>query len=351
MEKKGLSRREFLGRFAAGVGATAAGLGAVELMGRQKDEEEPVGDDETSPEFMPIERNEFFDGNEAYVQTLTPKNGEWTKKQRKERRRILSGGEHIFDDVGFSFYLVQVGDTISEIREKLSRYPEFAHLADQTTKLDSFNIPAKKLRANMWIPIPIERKDRHLTEAQFVNYAANAIEKMVADKTYGEEVQRILTKVDERTLVATMMAIAKQEAGGEPLGKFALHRWENHQGAFSFSYFHVLMKGPGLKARRHLNLTEGQLFHPENAVRLFLAFMIEKSKESRKHADRLFPISENEEAFARFYNGKRWKQINPHYIENLRGFLEEADSRLSEDGRRWRAEIPVDSITADAQKN
>lgn len=349
MEKEGMSRREFLGKFAAGFGAAAMGVGAAELLRRQS-KEEPQQEPGEATEFVPIERSEFFDGNEEYLQVMTPKKGEWTKRQRKERRRKLAEGAEIFDDVGLSFYLVRKGDTISGIREKLSRYPEFAYLAKQQGKLDSFNIPAKKLRADMWVPIPIENKDRHLTEAQFVNYAANAIGEMQSDEVYGEEVQRILQKVDQRTLIATMVAIAKQEAGGEPLGRFTLHRWEDHQKAFSFSYFHVLMKGPGLKARRKLNLTEGQLYHPHNAVKLFLAFIIEKSRETGKHADRLFPISENEKAFARFYNGRSWKKINPHYIENLRTFLQEADEHVSEDGRSWKADIP-DEISAEQPKN
>lgn len=344
MGKEGMSRREFLVKLAAGAGATAAGLGiAHEAMRRRENGSSEIPSPEAEVEYVPLARNEFFDGNGEYLQTLTPKNGEWTKEQRAQRRRSLPGGEEIFDDVGLSFYLVRKGDTISAIRERLSRYPEFAYLASQQGKLDSFNIPAKKLRADMWLPVPVEAKDRQLSEAQFVHYSATAIQEMCENDVYGSEVHRILEKVDQRTLVATMIAIAKQEAGGEPLGRFELHRWEDHHKAFSFSYFHVLMRGPGLDARRKLNLTEGQLYHPYNAVRLFLAFMVEKSRETRKHADRLFPISENEEAFARFYNGKRWKKMNPDYIKNLRSFFSEADLHLSEDGRRWKMEILDDA--------
>ena len=208
MDKNGMSRREFLGGFAAGFGVAAAGVGAAELFRDKGGEDKDSKDSERTQEYAPIERNEFFDGNEAYLQTLTSENGEWTKLQRKERRRTLRGGEEIFDDVGLSFYLIRKGDTISEIRQKLGRYPEFSYLSKQTGKLDSFNIPARKLRADMWLPIPIENKDRHLTEAQFVNYAAKAIDEIVKEERYGEEVQRILAKVDQRTLVATMLAIA-----------------------------------------------------------------------------------------------------------------------------------------------
>ena len=131
------------------------------------------------------------------------------------------------------------------------------------------------------------------------------------------------------------IAVAKQEGGGRPLGQFTLHRWEHHKKAFSFSYFHVLMKGPGLTARRKLNLTEGQLLHPENAVMLFLAFLIEKTKERAKHADRYFPIWEHDEDFAKFYNGGKWKEKNPDYLVNLERYYQEADAHLDEDGVNW----------------
>ncbi len=285
-----------------------------------------------------VERHAYFDANPEFFAAITEKRGEWTTEQRKERRRELSGGEEIFDDVGISFYLVKSGDTISEIRESLSAYPEFAYLATQQGKLDSFNIPSKKLRAGLWIPIPVEKKNRELSDAQFVSYTHRAVGDMIDHDVYGAEVQKILEKVNVRDLVATMFATAKQEAGGKPLGQFALHRWEDHQRAFSFSYYHVLMKGPGLKARRKLNLTEGQLYHPENAVKLMLAYMIEKTAETRDHAEEYFPVPDHLESFARFYNGRSWKKTNPHYVENITEHYDEADQHLSKDGDRWKKE-------------
>lgn len=328
------------------------GLGAVAVIGvtgealrsklSQSEESptEPSEPPEPPEAYMPIEKSVFFDENPEFFQAMTTKNGEWTREQRKARRTTLQNGEIIFRDVGISFYLVKKGDSISEIRERLSRYPEFAYLATQQGKLDSFNIPAQKLRTDMWLPIPVESKDRKITEAQFVAYAHEAIEEIIEHEKYGSHVQDILQQVDMRGLVATMVAIAKQEGGGLPLGQFALHRWENHQRAFSFSYFHVLMKGPGLKARRKLNFTEGQLYHPKNAVKLFLGFLVEKSAETGKNADRFFPVSDHEEAFARFYNGKRWKKTNPKYLENIRQYYAEADEHLSKDGKHWRKDAP-----------
>lgn len=337
MRKEGFSRREFL----AGLAGAATVGAAAELTRRAlTTQEEPSP--EPTERYAPVERNEFFDGNPEYLSVVTQERGEWTREQRKARRRTLLGGEEIFDDVGLSFYLVKKGDTISEIRARLGKYPEFAHLPTQGAKLDSFNIPAKKLREGMWIPIPVESADRQLTEAQFVSYTNEAITQMRDDRQYGEEVRRILEKVSQRELVATMIAIAKQEGGGLPLGQFELHRWESHQQAFSFSFFHVLMKGPGLRARRAFNLTEGQLYHPLNAVKLFLGFLVEKNSEVFKHADRLFPIWDHEEAFARFYNGNKWKKTNPQYLENVREYYDQANAYLSKDGTRWLLEpVPL----------
>jgi hypothetical protein len=246
--------------------------------------------------------------------------------------------EELFDDVGLTFYRVRKGDTISQIRERLGAYSNYTYLKEQTAKLDSFNIPARKLRADMWIPIPMEDQDRELSDAKFVAYARTAIDEMQQETTYQKGVAQILQKITVRELVVTMLAIAKQEGGGKPLGQFELHRWEPHQEAFSFSYFHVLMKGPGLVARRNLNLTEGQLYHPKNAVKLFLAFLVEKNKEVLKQADRLFPIWDHSQEFASFYNGGSWKKINPHYLEQVRSYYDEANTYVSPGGTFWRKE-------------
>ena len=165
---------------------------------------------------------------------------------------------------------------------------------------------------------------------------------MRSNELYGPEIERVLQKINLRELVATMVAIAKQEGGGLPLGQFSLHRYESHKRTFSYSYFHVLMRGPGEEARQTLNLTKGQTCHPINAVKLFLAFMIEKTGERRRYVDRYFPISEHENEFAEFYNGRRWKKTNPDYLNNFWTYHREADAQLSEDGLRWKKEIETE---------
>jgi hypothetical protein len=335
-----ITRREAL--IGLGAGLLAAGVSARGWDKGKHDEEQvngpelPKSDPEEKIEYVEVERNEYFDGNPEFLAAVTKENGEYSREQRRRRRRVLKNGEEIFTDIGLTFYLVKPGDTISKIRERLSKYDEYSYLGDQSDKLSSFNIPARKLRAHMWIPIPMESKDRHLTEAQFISYANSGIDDMLAHPKYGEEVKRILLKVSRRELVATMVALAKQEGGGKPLGQFELHRWEHRQQAFSFSYFHIVMKGPGLRARRALNLTEGQTYHPKNAVKIFLGFLIEKNAETQKHADRLFPIVDDLEAFSRFYNGSAWKRTNPNYVNNVGKYYKEADEHLDEEGKRWK---------------
>ncbi len=325
---EGLSRRDVL----VGLGAAATEL-AVEGCRTDKTD----GSKDKTPE-EPFEAgNAFFDSNPDFLRPVTAKNGEYTKEQRKERKKILKNGEVIFEDVGLTFYLVKKGDTISEIREKLGKYPEYAYLRNQTLKLESFNIPAKRLLADLWIPIPTENADRYLTEGQFSQYAGYVINDMLVHPEYGDELEEILTKVSPRELIATFMAIAKQEGGDRPLGQFELHRWEPRYSAFSFSYFHILMKGPGLTARRKLNLTEGQLYHPVNAVKLLIGFLVEKSKESLKKPVRFFPLPQHYEDFAKFYNGSSWKKTNPHYVTNVRRYYEDAEKQVADDDGHWHA--------------
>jgi hypothetical protein len=254
------------------------------------------------------------------------KGGEFSDKEKKKRTLEIGKGVVIFEDIGLTFYHVQEGDTFETIRSKLSQFIEFRYLKDlPENKLKSFNIPKSSLEPGMWIPVPKEEGDRTITDVQFAHYCNNAIDEMLKDKRYGYAVKKILKKVSKKELIATMIAVAKQESGGKPIGQFEFHRWEPGQDSFSFSLFHVLMKGAGLEARKNLDMTEGQLYHPKNAAKLFLAFMCEKSKKGKKfNPEKLFPIMKNKNKFAEFYNGKAWKKINPHYVRNLKKYHRKA---------------------------
>ena len=247
-------------------------------------------------------------------------NGKFTEEERAERLEKLPNGELVFRDVGLTFYKVQKGDSIARIKARLVKYPEFNYLNDQRQKLQSFNIKDSHLRAGMWLPIPLKNKERHLSEEDFMIYAENAINDLENDKKYSAMIKKILARpgMDRKHLILSMLAVAKRESGGSPLGLNEFHRWEgdNGHGEFSFSMLHILMRGPGFSARCNLGLTEGQTYHPENAVKLFLAFVREKGREPAKDIDvsKFFPFTKARlEDFAAFYNGKKWRVKNKSY--------------------------------------
>lgn len=291
----------------------------------------------------------------AYFTPIT-ENGDFTSEARKERIKSLSPGVTVFRDVGLTFYKVQNGDTKDKIREKLIKIPEFAYVAQlPQDKLRSFNILDSTLQKQegMWIPIPELVTERILSDEEFLNHAHNAIMDLLKHPIYGCHIAEMLDKAGEKEVLKLMLAIAKIESGGAPLGSLAFHRYEAHHEVFSYSLFHVLMSGPGLKARRKLNLSEGQLYHPENAAKLFLGFLIEKNLDMGKSPARFFPLlrdakektlvkellkkypnesvklwPEGLKAFCSFYNGKLWPRTNQRYPQVLMKRYLEAEEFL-----------------------
>ena len=279
-------------------------------------------------------KNPIWDSDNDYSRKVD--RGEFSREEYKARLTKLPNGEVVFKDIGaLIFYRVEKGDTIQLINEKLSKYKQFEHLKTASKrKIKFFNVPQRSLTPGMLIPIPLAEEDRAISDEQFVNYCNDAIDDLLLDKEYGHAIMKIIKKSSKKELLTVMLAIAKQESGGKPIGQFELHRWEPHQSAFSFSVFHILMKGPGIKARKNLNLTEGQLYHPKNAAKLFLAFLCEKSKEGNGcNPEKFFPMMSNLEKIARFYNGKAWKRINPNYTKNLSRYYQES-KRILTQGRQ-----------------
>ena len=273
-----------------------------------------------------IESNPYFDGNPEYL--VPVEGGVFSAREKKKRTETMPNGELIFHDIGLDFYKVKKGDNPSTIREKLSKYPQYAHLKDQTDKMHSFNIPSTVLQVDMWLPIPLENKDREMSDEQFAGYAKQGIDDIKEHPKYGKFVKEVIAKIGESDLIATLIAIAKQESGGKPLGQFEMHRWEKRYKAFSFSMLHILMerRGPGLEARHKLDMTEGQTYHPSNATKLFIGYMVEKTNNPIK----LFPINEHYEKFASFYNGSDWKNTNKDYVVNITKYYKEAQLFLKE---------------------
>ncbi len=273
-----------------------------------------------------IETNPYFDSNPEYL--VPVKGGEFSKEEKKHRTEVMPNGETIFHDIGLDLYKVKAGDNPGSIRESLSKYPQYAHLADQTDKMHSFNIPPTVLQIDMWLPIPLENKDREMSDEQFARYAKQGIDDIKGHPQYGEFLKEVIAKIGERDLIATLIAVAKQESGGKPLGQFEMHRWEKKYKAFSFSMLHILMEknGPGLSARHNLDMTQGQTYHPRNAAKLFIGYLVEKTNDPL----RLFPIDQHYEKFASFYNGSDWESTNGDYVVNVTRYYKEAQALLEE---------------------
>jgi hypothetical protein len=276
--------------------------------------------------------------------------GELPEEVKKKKFETLPQGERIYRDVGsLVFYQVSEDDLLPEkndrirlILEKLSQYKEFEYLKRQclqkTKKEKCLNIPDASLVRNMLVPIPLDLSKCVISDAQFFEFANKAIDEMMHDPKYGDSVKRIVKKVGKRELLAVMYAIAKQESSeGGPIGSLAVYRWEPGHTAFSFSIYHILMEknedgktpGPGLRARRSLDMTEGHLYHPLNASKAFLAFLCEKSKKNGScDPERFFPLMQNLEEFVDFYNGAGHSKKNPRYVGNITQYYGRASAIL-----------------------
>jgi|GEM_PF-2895594 len=253
----------------------------------------------------------------------------------------LEEGIEIKKDGILTYYKVQPGDTVSGIKKKLLqplktndssknkplKYPQFKYLEGEGVGQGSFNVPPKLLRAGIYFPLPVPREHREVSDEKFANYCHEALQEMKVDKEYGPKIMQMIAASSEKEIITTMIAVAKLECGGEPLGRFSFHRWENHTNAFSYSYYHILYKDAGYKACQKLKLTPGKLLHPKNAGKAFLAFLIEKTQ----NPETLFPlysqgrekkpedIDRNDPSlthFADIYNGN-WRKGNPYYTLKL----------------------------------
>lgn len=232
-------------------------------------------------------------------------NGEFSDEEKALRTLKMGEGIIMRHDVGLNYYLVQEGDSFVVITEKLSRFPFFAYLKDlPKSKIKGFNISGKDLHPGKWIVIPPKQSPvEGLTDDKFIVNCREAIREIQSDPIYGRFIVELLKNTTEDQIVAMMMACAKTESGSGRLDQFSLFRYQGAYKAYSYTLFHILMHGAGLKARQNLWMTEGQTLSPKNSAKLFLAFMIEKSPYSFQ---KFFPVDGMTEEFASFYNGN-WK--------------------------------------------
>lgn len=303
-------RNSLLSRFAAGTIALA-GCDAPEKSPPQ--EKPTITEIESTPEPLEEYMPSYF--------KFHP-NGEMTPEEIRGKTIHLADDVSIIDDTGIYFYVVTKSDkTIEEIKEKLLRYPEFAHLKNQHG-LESFNIRSRHLKPGMKIPIPQMNSERAVTDEQFCINATTGLKQILKNGEYGPTIKHILEKpgMTEEKLINSLLAIAKQESGGKRVGQFEFHRYEGDNGhsEMSLGYGHVLMQGSGLKARKTLGMTEGQTFNITNATKLVFGYLVEKSKDNPTDLWDFFPFTEkNLEDFASFYNGKHWRTHNPDYAKNV----------------------------------
>lgn len=302
-------RNSLLSRFAAGTIAFA-GCDAPE---KTPPQEIPVTVLDSTPESVEEYMPSYF--------KFHP-DGEMTPEEIRGKTIHLADDVSIIDDTGIYFYVVTKSDkTIEEIKDKLLRYPEFAHLKDQHG-LKSFNIRSRHLKPGMKIPIPQINSERAVTDEQFRIDVRTALKQIFKNGDYGPTIKHILEKpgMTEDKLINSLLAIAKQESGGEHIGQFEFHRYEGDNGhdEMSVGFGHVLMQGYGLTARKNLGMTEGQTFNITNGAKLVLAFLVEKSNRETRDLWDFFPFTEkNLESFASFYNGKSWRTSNPDYAKNV----------------------------------
>lgn len=236
------------------------------------------------------------DYDEAYP------NGEFSDEERAMRTYKMGEGIYMRHDIGLNYYLVQEEDSFAVITEKLSRFPFFAYLKDlPKSKIKTFNISGKDLHPGKWIVIPPHRSPvEGLTDSQFIENCRDAIKEIQTNPIYGRFIVDLLKQTTADQVIAMMLACAKTESGNGRLDQFSLFRYQSKQKAYSYSLFHILMHGAGLKARQNLGVTEGQTLAPKNSAKLFLAFMIEKAPDDFQ---KLFPLDGNTKKFATFYNG------------------------------------------------
>lgn len=262
------------------------------------------------------------------------------------------GNDTFIKDAWITFYVVKTTDSDKKsILKRLSKNTQFAYLKDKwySNQIKGINIDTKifqkmKKENNFYIPIPLDTKDREIDIQTFASCAKEAIEDLAWDNhsEYGKIIHKLITKEEwwscpKDKLIALMVAFALSESAGsytDPkrmVWECEYHRRESGElygkyGCFSFTPYHILMaktvkqniESPWLKARKKLKMTEWQTYHPKNAAKLFLWYMIEKCKENKQELHAYFPLKRNNIAdIVSLYNGSKWEAYNPDYAHKL----------------------------------
>jgi|GEM_PF-961157 hypothetical protein len=314
----------------------------------------------TYPDIFPGEKHPYWEkDNYDYFKILQNekgRKGEFSAEERKNRTERLIVDEktvELFRDEGTTFYVVKKGDTINGIRSRLAQIPEFSYLEESfyahpaanekgedisayTRNISAFNILPRHIKVGMYIPIPLKIDDRRLSYKQVTNYCYEGICEMKEDSFYKEQVKDIVEEHGEKKLLEIMIAFARSETAAnteQAIGEYSFQRYEGDRGhhEYSFTMFHILMQGPGLRARRRLGLTEGQCYHPKNAAKLFLGYWLEKVCNSKGEFDasKVDPYFKME-TLADFKKSGRWYCGRSSYGHKLKTNFEYAEKRLKD---------------------
>ncbi len=313
-------------------------------------------------------KEDFF-ANKDYHRFVA--DGLLTEEQKKKRTILLDPKDFaeprpkeavplIIDFGGVAFYKANKGDTISGIRDLLSRHPDYAYLKTQKRSLEGFNYAKpSELKAGEEVQVPLDIKERQLTDAQFAISAKQAIQEMLAHPEFGPGTKKIVDKIGEQEFIASLLAIAKQEAGGKPIGQFSYYRVEPERKTArgevvrrkSVGPMHVVVErpgvtpGPGKKAAKILGITDGQATNPVEGIKLSIGWHIKKTKNPEKY----FPIDQNILAYAKFYNGRDVETKNPNYIPNLSKYLRQSRELLTQS--ELLAEVELESNNTKNKKS
>lgn len=180
-------------------------------------------------------------------------------------------------------------DTIPKIRNRLSKYPEFDYLKESRyqNKILWFNIKDSDLRPWMNLMVPLKIEKREIGDSDFINKSKIAINQMMNNPIYWNQVKTLVQKIWKDNLARVMYAFAKVEtANGNPevkIWNWCLYRYEKTD-LYSVSYYHIIPRHNrawGI-ALQKLKMTVWDTCDPINAWKLFLWFWCQAVPDTTK---------------------------------------------------------------------
>ena len=267
-------------------------------------------------------------------ENLSSNESKLESKVKKDLKYEKNYGVSLIRDWKLKFYIVKNWEWLGIIKQKLSKIPEFSYLSQSdynvpsnwTRNIHWFNTPNTSLVPWFYLPIPLKREEREISDSKFKSCAKKAIDQMENNSNYGDKVKKLLKNVKKNDVANIMAAFARSESSDDyktfssKIWSAELHRWEPRYKAYSFSYFHILMgEWPWMNARKKLWLTEWDCYDATNACKLFLWYCFEKKPNEPSY---FFKINNKNEAekvwktynWSSIYGDKLWANIE--YCKN-----------------------------------